>query len=656
MESLKTSYLSPSSGELNITVVRDARPFVSVTLDLGIPNFTVFSLKFPMVEAQPQAMSALVAEAVHVLLDEVSAFMLSCNYQEDVIVQIYATVLACYKGLTQEADSNKAHGLAGQDLTIKNFEGTFQLPMAFVNETFEKVVTAATFIQRAPKVRHIELTYEKPNKTTVNDAARVIRQFRNRTLKQQPNPLYVIVYDQTGTARGTIPLSGPNPSAFKNKLLQMQRKGGSQTPDFSDSMNFDTETEMKITSTSGIPKEIVVEGEKYTPEAFISDDMALYAGSNPRMWIVKFPDGRCVKFSERPSLRKLRYNNFPVPNNYGRWRMIPQEVEEEVEPDYRGSTYVQPDGSVPKEGLTPPFAASAANQDPALGQFMKEFYSQTYANPLNSGERVWKDLAAFTCRPFDGTIHVNSIRSFEKSKGVGSEALKFLCALADKHKVKVQLVAKQYGNEGLTTSQLVAWYSRYGFVPKRGDDLLIREPNTMKTADHYGEDGFWAGEGGGASGILPICVKTGSICFAWRSEEVHQGLCWGTIGGAILRGKTPAESAQIELAEEVGYHGSIKLHPAFIFSSGSFKYHNFIGEVTEEFPFHPGGDHSWETDHIEWFALDQVQKMMKDSPSDFHPGVLSLFKNSGDLITKICQRASTNTKGTVPNADTTGTK
>lgn len=25
-------------------------------------------------------------------------------------------------------------------------------------------------------------------------------------------------------------------------------------------------------------------------------------------------------------------------------------------PDYRGKTYVQPDGSVPKKGLTPPFA------------------------------------------------------------------------------------------------------------------------------------------------------------------------------------------------------------------------------------------------------------------------------------------------------------
>ena len=71
--------------------------------------------------------------------------------------------------------------------------------------------------------------------------------------------------------------------------------------------------------------------------------------------------------------------------------------------------------------------------------------------------------------------------------------------------------------------------------------LFIRD--TFKTSSHFDENGFWVGEGGGASGILPICPATGRIGLAWRSANVSEGNCFGTIGGAIIKGKSPAESA-----------------------------------------------------------------------------------------------------------------
>jgi 8-oxo-dGTP pyrophosphatase MutT (NUDIX family) len=224
MEPNKTAYLSPATGLLDVTVVRDAHPTVTLALDLGIPNFTVFSLKFPFAEDDERTMSGLVAEGVHVLLDEVSAFMLSVGYEEDTIVQLYATILACYRNLTLEADSDKAGTPAGRDGSIKTFEGTFKLPMAFINQTQQKVVTAAVNVKRIPQVRKIELHHEKPPKVTTGEAARVIRQFRNRSLKSQPSPMYIIVYDQMGRGQGTIPL-GHN---FKNQLLNMMYKKGSE--------------------------------------------------------------------------------------------------------------------------------------------------------------------------------------------------------------------------------------------------------------------------------------------------------------------------------------------------------------------------------------------------------------------------------------------
>lgn len=147
-----------------------------------------------------------------------------------------------------------------------------------------------------------------------------------------------------------------------------------------------------------------------------------------------------------------------------------------------------------------------------------------------------------------------------------------------------------------------------------------------------GEGGrtFWAGEGGGASGILPVCIKTKRLCLAWRSRHVHIGNCWGTIGGAIQRGMSPAESATEEMREETGYGGNIKILDAYVFASGKFRYFNFIGLVDQEFTFSPGSGHSWETDHIEWMTYEKARKEIEGGRA--HMGLKALFEKSQGLI------------------------
>lgn len=164
--------------------------------------------------------------------------------------------------------------------------------------------------------------------------------------------------------------------------------------------------------------------------------------------------------------------------------------------------------------------------------------------------------------------------------------------------------------------------------------MTAREQEVQGDPDNaaYNEEGYWAGHGDAASGILAIARDTKRICLAWRSSEVSQCDCWGTIGGAVKDGKTPAESAKIELKEEVGYKGGIELHAAFVFQDGDFKYHNFVGIVDNEFPFQPGSDHAWETDRILWASYDNVIAEIEEHPEDFHPGLLQLFKNSRKLI------------------------
>jgi hypothetical protein len=327
-EETKTAYVSPPHGELVITIIRDANPRVLLTLDLGIPNFTVFSMTLPLAEGQPGAMSQLLAEAVHVLCDELAVFMTSLEYDEQVSTLAYATVLAAFKGMSTEADPAKEQSVTGQDPTVSTYEGTFEIPMTFINETQARVVTgSAKKIRRQPPVRHIELTYSPKERTKPSDTARVIRMYRDRSIKQMPKkPMYVVVYDNMGRPAGTIPI-GPGKN-FKNELLRMTH-GKRASVDFSEPVSFPNEQEMKASPLSGIPRAISVGGMTYQPEAMSGGDMALYHG--PQDYIVKFPDGRSQVFPGRPTFRKMRTLNFPVPRNRFRWTLIPQDTLEQPE-------------------------------------------------------------------------------------------------------------------------------------------------------------------------------------------------------------------------------------------------------------------------------------------------------------------------------------
>jgi hypothetical protein len=172
-----------------------------------------------------------------------------------------------------------------------------------------------------PKVRHVELTVMKPQKTTVEDVGKVIRQYRGRSLKTQPKSMFVVVYDQRGKPTGTLSL-GPN---FRNNLLKSVK--GSAAPQYTDTLKYERANEMLYKNAVGIPKTIYVADEVFFPEAFCGDDMALYASTH--RWLVKFPDGRVVKFSTRPSVRQLKNKNYPVPSPYFQWSLIKDEIQAE---------------------------------------------------------------------------------------------------------------------------------------------------------------------------------------------------------------------------------------------------------------------------------------------------------------------------------------
>lgn len=152
---------------------------------------------------------------------------------------------------------------------------------------------------------------------------------------------------------------------------------------------------------------------------------------------------------------------------------------------------------------------------------------------------------------------------------------------------------------------------------------------SIKTFEQY----FWGNE---ASGVLIIAEDTGRILIGLRSGEVLEPHTWGNFGGAIGLNDngedeeklSPPENARKEMSEEVGYHGSMDLIPAYVFESGNFKYYNYIGLVPKEF-FVEKSNLNWEVDDVKWVSLKEL--LVLDNK---HFGLDGLIKNSMDIIKK----------------------
>ncbi len=155
-----------------------------------------------------------------------------------------------------------------------------------------------------------------------------------------------------------------------------------------------------------------------------------------------------------------------------------KEEEEEKEPEkakHEEYDDIQEKGRKRMEKLharTDPDHHKAAGSP--LDAFMKDFFAGTYSNPFNPRERVLGEDAIIELRPFDDKIHLSFIRSVERGAGGGSKALDWLCSLADKHGVAMDLDAKPVG-KGLNKSQLIKWYVSRGFDRQKGEGM-VRQP------------------------------------------------------------------------------------------------------------------------------------------------------------------------------------
>ncbi len=113
----------------------------------------------------------------------------------------------------------------------------------------------------------------------------------------------------------------------------------------------------------------------------------------------------------------------------------------------------------------------------------------------------------------DSSIYIADLLSMEPGKGHAKAVLKALCGLADKYGVTLTLIAKAYGEGGLTTKQLIDWYGRAGFtVTQKGgggfNTNMARKPHhalEVKPLDENDE--------------MPKVVYHGTTLDSWEGDE-----------------------------------------------------------------------------------------------------------------------------------------
>lgn len=117
---------------------------------------------------------------------------------------------------------------------------------------------------------------------------------------------------------------------------------------------------------------------------------------------------------------------------------------------------------------------NATEGSPAYN-FMQEFNAENAENPLSRSQRLVGRAKVEISTQGSMSVRLHDIQA--SGGGAGSEALAYVCKLADKHDVAIKLTACGYMNT--PTDVLVGWYEKHGFGVTDEDDgafNMIREP------------------------------------------------------------------------------------------------------------------------------------------------------------------------------------
>lgn len=130
----------------------------------------------------------------------------------------------------------------------------------------------------------------------------------------------------------------------------------------------------------------------------------------------------------------------------------------------------------------------------------------------------------------------------------------------------------------------------------------------------------------GAAGVVFVVREADGpkVMLQKRSQMAHEGGTWSCAGGALDQGEMPMEGALREATEEVGaIPGTPRLLGEYLFKPAvDWAYTTVVVEVDGRF----GNSINFETDAVEWFALDAVDGLA------LHAGFAAAWPHLKDIV------------------------
>jgi 8-oxo-dGTP pyrophosphatase MutT (NUDIX family) len=164
---------------------------------------------------------------------------------------------------------------------------------------------------------------------------------------------------------------------------------------------------------------------------------------------------------------------------------------------------------------------------------------------------------------------------------------------------------------------------------------------------------------GNHAGVLVVARETAlrpgkPLLLGLRGKNLHAPLTWGSWGGRMEAGESPADAAAREFREETGFAGGLALVPGSEWEHRVkvlglvhlYTFHNFLGTVESQFVPSVAMP-NYETEDARWMSPEEVEALpgpglfFRGRPGSIHFG-LRLYLGQGHvrgLLSRLCDPA-----------------
>jgi len=225
---MKQAYVSEKFGIVTLSIIRDNRPSMQISIDMGFTP--VFAINLPFPEDEIHNSDIIFNQGIGILLEQIHLFLNDRGFPEDDITAIISTIIGSMDEYREEEGSEKAVAERASDIDeggqVQFHEIYFPLASSFTKQVQDHIIsnkTASEYINRAVEFEK-RLKERDQNQRAKEDAAEIINRYKGTIKKTVPGPLYVTLYDRFGKPSGVARVTNQGVTKWADEKKSAMKK------------------------------------------------------------------------------------------------------------------------------------------------------------------------------------------------------------------------------------------------------------------------------------------------------------------------------------------------------------------------------------------------------------------------------------------------